>query len=879
MKKLLLIVSLLIISYATFARHLKGGWIYYEYLGQGSSPNTSKYRITVNQYLSCNSTPQQIDQQIFLGIFDGATNQLTRELTVQHTLSEFENITEFDPCIDNPPDVCYRIDKYIVTVDLPDNNAGYTLSVQRCCRIGGIVNVAPPSDNYGVTYTTTIPGIINEAVVRNNNCPLFAQKDAVIICVNSKFTFDFSATDKDNDSLAYVFCQGLAGGDPSPQGAQPNPPANPPYASIPYALSAGYSGDSPMGSNVVLNPRTGIITGTAPSRTGDYVVAVCVEEFRKGIKIGQTKKEIHITVADCSLSAAQLKPSYITCDGFDFTFFNESGNTSINRYLWDFGVPTTSADTSNQAKPTYTYPDTGVYAVKLIVSNNQGCIDSARSSIKIYPGFTPDFSVTGSCLQSPYQFLDKTKTVYGVVDSWNWNFGDVSSDINISSVQNPSFKYNAAQTYPVTLVATNSKGCIDTITKQVEVRDKPSIDLPFRDTLICNIDTLQLMANTNVTATYSWQSEDTHIINANTAMPVVFPKTTSVYSVTVNDGRGCVNTDSVKVNVIDHVTLDLGADTSVCLTDSIEFHPTTNGLYFAWTPTEGVSDPSSENPVAVPSANTKYTLTASVGKCFATDDMKVFVAPYPIANAGLDTSVCDGTFAQLHGSITGTSFNWSPANSLENSNSLSPVARPATTTTYILTVTDTLGCPKPVSSSVVVKVVPPVQTFAGNDTNIVANQPLQMHATGAIDYNWLSPAPGMSNTRIPDPVVNLGSSYDTVLYVVRGSTPEGCFADDSVKVVVFKTLPEIFVPSAFTPNADGLNDVLIPVLAGMKSLAFFNIYNRWGQLLFTTSEVGRGWDGTFAGVQQQSGTYVFVVKSTDYSGNTIMRKGTIVLIR
>ncbi|MGN6618572.1 MAG: PKD domain-containing protein [Ilyomonas sp.] len=879
MRKTLLILSLLVVSSTTFAHHLKGGWIFYEYLGKGSAANTSKYRITVNQYLACNSTPQQVDQQIYLGIFDGATNALTKEYTVPINHTEWERIDQFNPCINNPPEVCYRVDKYIVTVDLPDNNAGYTLSVQRCCRIGGIVNVLAPSDNYGVTYTTHIPGVIQGVTVRNNNCPLFAQQDAVIICVDSKFTFNFSATDQDKDSLAYVFCDGLQGGDPSPLGAQPNPTENPPYIPIPYAISNGFTGSSPMGPNVTIDEKTGIITGVAPSRTGDYVVAVCVEEFRNGIKIGQTKKEIHITVADCSLSAAQLKPSYITCNGFDFTFFNESSNTNINRYFWDFGVPVTLADTSAQPRPTFIYPDTGIYAVKLIVSNTQGCVDSAESSIKIFPGFTPDFTVDGSCLQTPYQFYDKTKTAYGVVDSWKWNFGDPSSDSNLSIEQNPLFKYNAAKTYPVTLIATNSKGCIDTITKQVEVRDKPAVYLPFKDTLICSIDSLQLSASTDISTSFKWQSADNHIINANTATPTVFPKDTALYLVTVDDGKGCINTDSVTVNVIDHVMLDVGRDTSICLTDTIQFHPSTNGLYFAWSPTESISDPFVKEPFAIPSANTKYSLMASVGKCNTTDDINVLVAPYPVSNPGFDTAICYGSFAKLNASITGSSFTWSPAGSLDNPASLSPVAYPNSTTTYILTVTDTLGCPKPVSSPVVVKVIPPVRTFAGNDTNIVANQPLQLNATGAANYTWLQPAPGISNPNIPNPVAVLNASYDTVLYVVRGSTPEGCFANDSMKVVVFKTLPEIFIPTAFTPNADGRNDELIPIMAGMQKLEFFRIYNRWGQMLFNTSEIGKGWDGAFNGTQQASGTYVFMARAIDFSGNPVLRKGTVVLIR
>jgi gliding motility-associated-like protein len=102
---------------------------------------------------------------------------------------------------------------------------------------------------------------------------------------------------------------------------------------------------------------------------------------------------------------------------------------------------------------------------------------------------------------------------------------------------------------------------------------------------------------------------------------------------------------------------------------------------------------------------------------------------------------------------------------------------------------------------------------------------------------------------------------------------------DDIKVVVFKTQPDIFIPSAFTPNSDGLNDVLRPIVAGMKQLNYFRVFNRWGQMLFTTSAIGQGWDGRLSGKLQASGTYVYMISATDYTGKVVTKKGTIVLIR
>jgi gliding motility-associated-like protein len=285
-----------------------------------------------------------------------------------------------------------------------------------------------------------------------------------------------------------------------------------------------------------------------------------------------------------------------------------------------------------------------------------------------------------------------------------------------------------------------------------------------------------------------------------------------------------------------------------------------------------------EDPVTAPVQNTTYILTASVGKCSATDSVTVKVVPYPVVNAGPDTAICYGTEAFLHSHITGSAFFWTPAGSLLNPRSVSPIAGPQSTTVYILTATDTLGCPKPVSDSIVVTVLPPLQVSAGNDTTIVANQPLQLNARGGLTYTWY-PATGMNDSQIKNPVVVLGSSYDSVTYFVRAESAAGCYGTDSVKVKVFKIKPDILIPTAFTPNGDGRNDFFKPILAGIRELIFFRVYNRWAELLYSTSQPGTGWDGTFAGIKQNSGTYVFMVEAVDYLGNRIFKKGTFVLIR
>ncbi|MBE7170659.1 MAG: gliding motility-associated C-terminal domain-containing protein [Williamsia sp.] len=866
--RLVLVAGLACLFKTASARHGKGGSITYEYKGAGSATGSSVYRITVKHYVDCSSA-NLIEASSYLGIFDAATNNLIRTVTIARTNTYTLQKNQFSPCINPVPEICFFVVEYIDNIELADNIAGYVLAEQECCRISNIVNVQN-SSNYGTTNTNTIPGVISGIVYRKNTSPVYAQRDTAVICHNAQFTIDFSAVDEDGDQLTYSFCSAKAGA--SSQNRQPNPPSPPPYADLPY--QGAYSAAAPMGSGVQIDARTGLISGVAPDATGTYVISVCVAEFRGGVQIGTTKKEVHMTVADCSLSGATLKPSYVNCADFSFDFKNENQSFNIDTWSWDFGVPSLRTDTSSKARPSYTYPDTGTFVLKLKVSTAAGCIDSATSKVIVYPGFNAGFTATGSCYQSPFLFADTTTTRYGVVDKWSWDFGDPDKTTDTSTARNASYQYTAPGSNTVSFIVSNTKGCIDTVTKTVVVSDKPFLALSFHDTLICSIDSLQLHARGS--GSFSW-TPASFLQNPSSPDPLVFPKDTAVYVVTLNE-KGCVTSDSIRINVLDSVTVKLPADTTICLTDSIRFRPVSDALQYQWLPATGLSDPQRKNPTAAPVRNTVYQVTARLGNCQDKATILVKTIPYPQADAGRDTAVCFGDKAQLNAVIKGSSFLWTPISTLQNGNTLHPRSLSLVTTPYVLTAYDTLGCPKPGRDTVQVIVYPRVPAYAGNDTVVVPGQPLQLNASGGTQYSW-TPYTALNNGTISNPVAVFPASLDSITYTVRVTRQDGCYGEDAVKVKIFKTLPEIFVPTAFTPNGDGRNDVLKPILAGIKSLTYFRVYNRWGTLVYSTQEVDKGWDGTVHGMQQKTDTFVYMAEGIDYRGGVQRRKGTVVLIR
>lgn len=878
MRKALAIVLLLFGSIQSLiAEHIKGGEMFYVYLGPGSGANTAEYRVTLKLYIDCNANSSgQLDGTIRLTVFDKSNNgQVPGSPFDAPTIGD--EWLRFDaasnPCISNPPtDVCYRVRSFSTTITLPINASGYTIAYQRCCRIDNIINLVARSNSVGATYMCEIPGTNINTVPEayKNSSPRFFPNDATAICRGSNFTLSFAASEPDNiDALTYTFCSGFVGASTG----TPNPPSSssPPYSNLNY--QSPYNGNAPLGGQVTIDSKTGIISGIAPSTIGQYVITVCAYEYRNGILINIHRKDVHVKVSDCIPLKAFLKPNYSYCDDFLVTFKNEQVNPAGSVYTWDFGDNTPPVTTTDiEGRVQHQYADTGTYKVKVKVVLAGQCEDETVTLAKVYPGFYPAFKVQGTCVLLPLQFIDLTTSRYGAAAKWSWDFGDETTSNDVSNLQNPSWKYNTTGLKTVTLTVESDKGCVGTVTGTADVRDKPPIFLAFRDTLICSIDTLKLNASGN--GIFSW-GPMYNILDENTPTPSVWPKTTTTYTVTLNE-NGCVNTDNVRVRVVDTVTLDAGVDSTICLTDTFQLNPQTDGLKFEWTANVPgyISNPNIKQPWVMPTATTTYQVVAHIGKCNTTDVVTIRTIPYPIARAGADTLICYEDTASIHASMVGYRFVWSPVSTLSDPYNLNTLAWPKRTTSYVLNVYDTLGCPKPGRDTIVVNVKNEIIAFAGKDTSIVVGQPLLLNGRGADFYEWQPPL-HLNRNDIANPVAMLDDNFS---YQLRAYTAEGCFDLDTINIKVFKTAPDIFVPNAFRPGGSR-NNVLRPIPVGIATLDFFCIYNRWGQMVYKSNSPESGWDGSIAGRQQDAGTYVWMARGTDYTGKLVMRRGTAVLLR
>ncbi|HEY4112379.1 gliding motility-associated C-terminal domain-containing protein [Puia sp.] len=357
------------------------------------------------------------------------------------------------------------------------------------------------------------------------------------------------------------------------------------------------------------------------------------------------------------------------------------------------------------------------------------------------------------------------------------------------------------------------------------------------------------------------------------------------YIAYVTDGNGCVTQAPVTVQQNNTLVLTTGPDVTICEGQHTTLGAASpNGVSYSWTPATTLNNPAVLSPVASPRSSTTYTLVATWGACTQTGTVTVNVNQAPVADAGVGDTTCYGRSTGLMGSATGAapfSYRWRPTTFLNNSVTAGPtVVQPTASTTYHLVVTDGNGCSSLNDAAATVFVTPPPQLFAGNDTNVVAGQPVPLHAedvigSGFVSYQW-TPAEGLDNSLVQDPLVIAAGA--TTTYIATGTTAAGCMGTDSITVKVYTT-GDIYVPNAFSPNHDGHNDVLRVIAPGIAFLKMFAVYDRWGAQVFATSNVGIGWDGTRGGRELAPGVYVWMAVGVDFQGRLVERKGTVLLVR
>jgi gliding motility-associated-like protein len=433
-----------------------------------------------------------------------------------------------------------------------------------------------------------------------------------------------------------------------------------------------------------------------------------------------------------------------------------------------------------------------------------------------------------------------------------------------------------AGTYTVFLKDNN--GCINTIANINIIEPPPLTISATTQPVSCNggADGVITATTGGGNSGYQYSIDGVNFQSSNS-----FNVITGNYTITAKDQNNCSITKNITVGLSNNLTFSKGNDTTICEGGSAHLVATSNATVFTWTPATALNNSSIANPVASPAITTQYTVTATLGGCSTNGTIRVTVNPAPVPNAGPDADICFGQNAQLSAS-GGTSYQWTPSTYLSSTTIPNPIViQPQQNTQYTLQVKDANGCTSLVTDDVFVNITPPVRVIVSpKDSIVVEGDQIQLNATsiGTI-YNWTNPFT-LSNQNIPNPVASIpvGSIGNTYTYTVTASTPAGCKGTASVTLKVYKG-PDIYLPTGFTPNGDGKNDKFHPISVGVKKINYLRVFNRWGQMVFSSTTINEGWDGNLGGMEQPNGVYVWVVQGVTSDDRVITKKGTVMLIR
>ena len=344
------------------------------------------------------------------------------------------------------------------------------------------------------------------------------------------------------------------------------------------------------------------------------------------------------------------------------------------------------------------------------------------------------------------------------------------ADLNNPNIQTTTGYPVATTTYTVTV--TDRYSCQAQSDMIVTVNAAAANAGP--DVTVCSGFSVQLSASGGVS--YSW-FPGTGLSSTTIANPVANPNITTAYFVSVTSASGCVLIDDVTVTVSTTAAINAGTDVSICPGIGTTLGAT-GGATYVWAPATGLSNPNIANPVATPAATTTYTVSGTdANGCSGTDAVIVTVNPVANANAGADADFCIGGSTTLNG-LGGATYSWSPTTGLSDPNINNPVATPAATTTYTLTVTDANGCTD--TDDVEITVNPLPNASAGLDMAACTGFSVTLQGSGGTQYVW-SPVTYLNNPNIATPVSTPAAN---ITYTVTVTDNNGCVATEDVDVTL-----------------------------------------------------------------------------------------------
>jgi gliding motility-associated-like protein len=556
--------------------------------------------------------------------------------------------------------------------------------------------------------------------------------------------------------------------------------------------------------------------------------------------------------------------------------FTDSSMTGPVSWLWYFG----DGDSAVVQNPSHLFDTTGTYNVQLITQTNNGCVDTVIIPVSLVGltavSISPDDTI---CAGSSTQL----NASGGISYSWS-----PATGLNNPNIANPTASPDSTTTYTVTMQTVNSANdtCVQVLSTTISVTSDNAAFVA--DTASgCNPLTVQFQNGGSSTSTYLWDfgNGTTSSTDFNPTQTYTAPGTYTVQLFSMDTAScGTWDTASTSIVVFSGITADFDFNAVPC-TDLFSFYDSSAVAPVAWSwDFDDGGTSLLQNPTHLfPAAGTYDVelITSTVNGC---RDTTVIQVSYSGATTGIspnDTICVESEGTQLFAS-GGFAYSWAPAAGLSATNIANPTANPVATTTYTATIStiNTLGdtCLQTQTTTVFVidPFIYPLSATADNDT-ISEGSSTVLHAITDTNFTvtWQPPVDQVNSF---NPTV---SPLETTTYTVSILDSTGCPRAVSITVYVVSMqckADNVFVPNTFTPNMDGENDVLYVRSNDITEL-YFAVYNRWGQMVFETNDIKKGWDGFYNGMKADPAVFAWYLRGKCYNGDELRKKGNTTLIR
>ncbi len=512
------------------ATHIIGGDLSYKHI------SGDQYEITLTLRRDCNLGQVDFDNPASIGLYSATTNVFFREIRIPFVESDTVGNILIADCGFQGSVVCVQTTTYKTIQTLPVIPGGYIIAYQRCCRNGSLNNVINPLESGSTEWVE----ISERALMQGNSSPTFKNWPDVYICANKPLVFDHSASESDGDSLVYKICTPFDGG--TIQFPQPQPPSNPPYNVIqwrnPYTLS-----DMMGGTPLVINPKTGVITAN-PNLVGQFLIGVCVEEYRNGVLMATVRRDFQYNVRVCNEPLVADFDAVVNnpCDSLSYVFTNKTNNASS--FEWNFNFPSKEAKyISTLENPLFRFEKAGIYTVRLLVRSSQGACDATiLKEIEVRSGGDfPSLNLTSSALNLCPGVKANLLLMTDSINKYQWS---PLEGLDLSNPTNPIFTGGKSADYNVTV--TNANNCSSTGTISIVVKPATPILTIIGNRNVCDSVNLNVSGGNGI---FEWSNTSSFngIISNTSSLKVLISGSSAKYFVR-SVGADCGDvTDSVTV--------------------------------------------------------------------------------------------------------------------------------------------------------------------------------------------------------------------------------------------------------------------------------------------------------------------------------------------